>query len=39
MTSGDPEVSDVGRRIIGPSSDELVSNLTGLCPSHDETFW
>jgi hypothetical protein len=45
VTSGDPllsrigEVSDVGWRIIGVSSDELVSNSPGLYPSHDETFW
>ena len=45
VTSGDPllsrirEVSDVGWRIIGLSSAELVSNSPGLYPSHDETFW
>src|SRR6266404_4016655 len=33
------EVSAVGWRIIGLSSDELVSNSPGLYPSHDETFW
>jgi hypothetical protein len=29
----------VGRWVIALSSDELVSNSPGLCPSHDETFW
>jgi hypothetical protein len=33
------EVSVIGWRIIGLSSDELVSNSPGLYPSHDETFW
>jgi len=33
------EVSAVGWRIIGLSSDEHVSNSPGLYPSHDETFW
>ena len=33
------EVSAVGWRIIGLSSDELVSNSPGLYPSHDGTFW
>jgi hypothetical protein len=33
------EVSAVGWRIMGLSSDELVSNSPGLYPSHDETFW
>jgi hypothetical protein len=33
------EASVVGWRIIGLSSDELVSNSPGLYPSHDETFW
>jgi hypothetical protein len=33
------EVSVVGWRIIGLSSDELVSNSPGSHLSHDETFW
>ena len=42
VTSGDPLLSRIltaQSRIIGLSSDGLVSNSPGLYPLHDETFW
>jgi hypothetical protein len=35
----EPLENPFGWRIIGLSSDELVSNSPGLYLSHDETFW
>jgi hypothetical protein len=42
VTSGDPLLSRIltaQSRIVGLSSDGLVSNSPGLYPLHDETFW